>query len=201
MPPCVKFRERSNIVTENARQVNREPRGGPASMTRGSWVQLPESVRSAIEGVAGSVHRAEAATAGRNSDFSATLHTRSGPVFCKGIADAEGDRGRMHRHEAEVNQWLPPQVAPRMRWRIEVDGWLLLGFDRAEGRHADLSPHSPDLPPVAASVDTLVASWPAPRPERPALPSSGVGSRRGVGSLRTSQPSWTVGRAPGWTSW
>jgi hypothetical protein len=62
-------------------------------MTRGSWVQLPESVRAAIEGVAGSVHRTEAATAGRNSDFSATLHTRSGPLFCKGIADAEGDRG------------------------------------------------------------------------------------------------------------
>lgn len=124
-------------------------------MTRSTWEALPAPVRAAIERETGTVVRAEIPSAGRNSDFSATLHTSEGPVFCKGIADAEGRRGRMHRHEAEINPWLPSAVAPRLRWRAEVDGWLLLGFDHAAGRHADLAPGSPDLPAVARAVTTL----------------------------------------------
>jgi hypothetical protein len=86
------------------------------------------------------------------AQFSATLHLCDGKVFCKGIANAEGKRGEMHRHEADINPWLPSAVAPRLRWRTEVDGWLLLGFDRVAGRHADLSPGSPDLPLAANTV-------------------------------------------------
>jgi hypothetical protein len=84
------------------------------------------------------------------------LYTAAGPVFCKGIADTgDGRRGLMHRHEADVNPWLPSAVAPRLRWRIELDGWLLLGFDHVPGRHADLAPGSADLPLVADAVSAL----------------------------------------------
>ncbi|WP_245959947.1 phosphotransferase [Prauserella flavalba] len=136
-------------------------------MARSTWEALPAPVRAAIEREAGTVVRAEIPSAGRNSDFSATLHTSEGPVFCKGIAGAEGRRGRMHRHEAEVNPWLPSAVAPRLWWRAEVDGWLLLGFDHAAGRHADLAPGSADLPVVAEAVTTLareLAHCPASAP-------------------------------------
>ncbi|WP_410607540.1 phosphotransferase [Amycolatopsis sp. lyj-109] len=125
-------------------------------MARSTWDELPAGVRAAIERKAGPVAAAEVPSAGRNSDFSATLHTADGPVFCKGIADAEGKRGQMHRHEADINPWLPSAVAPRLRWRTEADGWLLLGFDHVHGHHAGLSPGSPDLPVVAATVNTLV---------------------------------------------
>ncbi|MFJ8813780.1 phosphotransferase [Amycolatopsis thermoflava] len=125
-------------------------------------------MRAAIECKAGLVAHAEIPSAGRNSDFSATLHLRSGGVvFCKGIADAEGTRGAMHRHEADINPWLPSAIAPRLRWRVEAGGWLLLGFDRVTGAHADLAPGSPDLPVVADAVAALgrdLADCPANAP-------------------------------------
>lgn len=125
-------------------------------MARSTWDELPAGVRAAIEREVGPVAAAEVPSAGRNSDFSATLHTADGPVFCKGIADAEGKRGQMHRHEADINPWLPSAVAPRLRWRTEADGWLLLGFDHVTGRHADLSRGSLDLPVIATTLNTLV---------------------------------------------
>ncbi|MCG8917510.1 hypothetical protein L6E12_17135 [Actinokineospora sp. PR83] len=109
----------------------------------------------------------ETSPAGRNSDFSAVLHSAGGTVFCKGIAGSEGKRGRMHRHEADINPWLPGAVTPALRWRTEADGWLLLGFDPVPGRHADLAPGSPDLVAVAAVVTALtdeLAHCPAEAP-------------------------------------
>jgi hypothetical protein len=123
-------------------------------MPHSTWEALPASVRAAIERETGDVHEAVLPSAGRNSDFSATLHTASGDVFCKGIAEADGKRGRMHRHEAAINPFLPASVAPRLLWRTGADGWLLLGFEHAPGQHVDLSPGSPDLGPVR---DVLIA--------------------------------------------
>ncbi|WP_190812922.1 phosphotransferase family protein [Saccharopolyspora pogona] len=124
-------------------------------MTRRDWGGLPTAVRAAIEDQCGTVTRAVLPDAGRNSDVSATLHTGGGHVlFCKGVR-LETPRARMHRHEAQVNPYLPPEVAPRLLWQVEVDGWLLLGFEHVPGRHADLSPGSPDLPQVAATVRAL----------------------------------------------
>ncbi|MBN6038707.1 phosphotransferase [Amycolatopsis sp. 195334CR] len=120
-----------------------------------TWDDLPTAVRAAIEAEAGSVTDVEVPAAGRNSDFAATLHTGHGMVFCKGIADAGGKRGRMHRHEADINPYLPPAVAPRLLWRAEADDWLLLGFQHITGHYADLSPDSPDLPFVAEAVSTM----------------------------------------------
>lgn len=127
-------------------------------MARTTWHDLPAGVRTAIERETGHVTRADSPSAGRNSDFSAALHTADGPVFCKAIADAEGPRGHMHRREVMVNPWLPARVAPPLRWHAEVDGWLVLGFDHVAGRHADLSPGSADLSDVAATVTTLAVS-------------------------------------------
>lgn len=125
-------------------------------MPRSTWAALPIGVRAAIERETGPVLDITIPDAGRNSDFSATLRTTSGLVFCKGIEAADGRRGRMHRHEAEINPWLPSAVAPRLRWRTEAGGWLLLGFDHVSGRHADLSPASRDLPLIANTVSVLV---------------------------------------------
>jgi hypothetical protein len=125
-------------------------------MPRSTWEVLPAAVRAAIEHETGDVRKAVLPGAGRNSDFSATLHTATGPVFCKGIAGADGKRGRMHRHEAAVNQFLPASVVPRLLWRAEADGWLLLGFECSPGRHANLAPGSPDLGPVRDAVNTTV---------------------------------------------
>lgn len=124
-------------------------------MARSTWQDLPAGVRTAIERETGPVAATESPSAGRNSDFSATLRAATGPVFCKAIADANGRRGRMHRHEADINPWLPSTVAPRLRWQVETDSWLALGFDHVSGRHADLSPSSSELDEVATTVNAM----------------------------------------------
>ncbi|MFJ8815199.1 phosphotransferase family protein [Amycolatopsis thermoflava] len=125
-------------------------------MARRTWGELSAEVRAVIEQHTGPVRCADIPSAGRNSDFSATLHLQGGGrIFCKGIADAGGRRGEMHRHEAEVNQWLPTAVAPRLRWRVEVEDWLLLGFEHVPGRHANLAPGSPDLTKIVPVLDLL----------------------------------------------
>ncbi|HEX6358226.1 hypothetical protein [Actinophytocola sp.] len=93
------------------------------------------------------------APAGRHSEISTTLRTSTGRVFVKGITT--GHSGvRAHRHEAAVNVRLP-DLAPRLLWTVEVDGWLLLGFEHVAGRHADLSPGSPDLPLLTDALGDL----------------------------------------------
>ncbi len=120
------------------------------------WGELPVAARAAVERRTGPVVRAEIPSAGRNSDFSATLHLRDGArVFCKGIADAGGRRGAMHRHEAEVNTCLPAVIAPRLLWWAEVGEWLLLGFECVDGQHADLAPGSPDPAKIVPVLDVM----------------------------------------------
>ncbi|GAA0606540.1 hypothetical protein GCM10010174_24410 [Kutzneria viridogrisea] len=137
-------------------------------MPRREWEDLPAPVRLAVEDHCGTVTKAEYPTAGTNSDFSATLRAADGPVFVKGV-QTENSKARMHRHEALVNPFLPP-LAPRLLWRVERDGWLLLGFERATGQHANLSPGSPDLPSVAGAAATLAqALTPCPLTEVPEL--------------------------------
>jgi hypothetical protein len=80
-------------------------------MARSTWYELPTPVRAAIERESGPVARAEIPSAGRNSDFSATLHVPGGVVFCKGIAHTEGKRGTMHRHKADLNRRSPRRPA------------------------------------------------------------------------------------------
>ncbi len=129
---------------------------------RREWEELPPSLHGALEVKTGRVIRAVSASAGRHSELSATLHTDSGVVFCKGIT-VDHPYAQMHRNEARVNPYLPP-LAPRLLWQIETDGWLLLGFERVTGQHADLSPGSPDLALIADSV-VEIGLIPAPPPD------------------------------------
>ncbi|WP_433177730.1 phosphotransferase [Actinoallomurus sp. CA-150999] len=124
-------------------------------MSRHEWDTLPEGVRNAVEQhCGGHIINAEAPEMGCSSEFSATLHLNGGAVFCKGI-QVDHPNAWMHRNEAAVNHLLPHGLAPRLLWQTETDGWLILGFEHAPGRHPDLSPSSPDLAPVAETVTTL----------------------------------------------
>lgn len=124
-------------------------------MSRREWHTLPAQACTAITERCGSdVVKAEPPTAGRNSEFSATLHlVDETKVFCKGITTDSQD-ARMHRTEAQVNPWLPAH-APRLLWQVEQAGWLLLGFEHVTGQHANLSPGSPHLPLIADTVSAL----------------------------------------------
>ncbi|MDP9794123.1 hypothetical protein J2S43_002635 [Catenuloplanes nepalensis] len=72
-------------------------------------------------------------------------------------------RPHPHEREAALNALLPTGRVPRLRWAIASDGWLLHGYDRVPGQHANLSPGSPDIPSVLAALDELTHTLtPAP---------------------------------------
>jgi hypothetical protein len=123
---------------------------------RVEWQDLPAGVRDAVQAHTGPALKADSPAVGRNSTFAATLTTAGGRVFCKG-GPADSPQAVMHRNEAAVNPFLPENLAPRLFWRVEQDGWLLLGFEHVPGRHADLSPASPDLPLVADALRKIGA--------------------------------------------
>jgi hypothetical protein len=121
-------------------------------LPRTHWDQLSDHVRNAIQDRTGPVLDAETATEGLNSALAAILQTTSGSVFVKGLrTDHPGVVTQ--RREALINTYVRT-VAPRLLWQVEVDGWSLLAFDYIEGRHADYSPGSPDLPKV---IDAMAA--------------------------------------------
>ncbi|GAA4619866.1 hypothetical protein GCM10023196_001600 [Actinoallomurus vinaceus] len=135
-------------------------------MSRHEWDALPEGVRNAVEQhCGGTVINAKAPERGCSSEFSATLHLNGGAVFCKGIR-ATAPSAWMHRNEAAVNHLLPHGLAPRLLWQTETDGWLMLGFEHAAGRHPNLSPYSADLTPVAEAVAALQRITPRAVPNR-----------------------------------
>jgi hypothetical protein len=128
------------------------------------WEDLHPAIRQAVEAHTGAVTRVEPAVAGSVSDFAATLRAERGRFFCKGVA-ADNPLAWMHRNEARLNPWLP-DLAPRHRWTVDAAGWLVIGFDHADGHHPDLSPGSPDLPAVASILTALSRSLP-PSPSIP----------------------------------
>ena len=127
-------------------------------MARLQWEQLPAVVHDAITARSGSIERVEHAATGSVGDFAATLDTsNAGRVFCKG-ARLDTDRVGFLRNEVRLNQYLPGDLAPRLRWHVEAAGWLVVVFNHAAGVCADLRPGSPDLPVVAAALTRMAAA-------------------------------------------
>lgn len=112
---------------------------------------------AAVSEHTGNVTEVEEASAGRNSAVAVSLMTADGWIFCKGIK-ADDQQAFMHRNEAAVNPFLPKDVAPRLLWQVDTDGWLLLGFEHVPGQHADFSPGSSHLPMVADAVRAITTT-------------------------------------------
>lgn len=128
-------------------------------MLRVDWDDLPEGVRSGIESRIGPVLNAQTAAKGLNCEAAAFLHTSTGKVFVKGLR-SDHPRVWTQQMEAMINPWVLA-VAPRLLWRVQTDGWDVLGFEHVEGRHADYSPGSRDLPKVVQAM-RLLGQIPAP---------------------------------------
>jgi hypothetical protein len=94
----------------------------------------------------------------------AILITARGSVFVKGLRH-DDPRVVSQSREAAVTPYVYP-VCPALLWRTEVDGWNLLGFEHAPGRHAVYAPGSEDLPKVVAAMRHLST---LPCPDLPQL--------------------------------
>lgn len=123
-------------------------------MLRTDWHQLAEPTRSAIESRSGRVVHATTAAEGLNSALALLLDTDNGTkLFVKGLRTDHPGVVTQNR-EAMIAPHLG-EIAPRLRWQVEVDGWNLLAFDRIDGRHADYSPGSPDVEHVIDAINVM----------------------------------------------
>ncbi|GAA2915106.1 hypothetical protein Acy02nite_91630 [Actinoplanes cyaneus] len=106
------------------------------------WTALPEAVTSEVADRVGEA-RAVPAVAGDHAEIAATVTGSKGQVFVKA---ANTDFGvRSLRYELRVGEAVSVPHSPAIEWHFEADGWLMVAFEHCEGRHADLSPGSPDL--------------------------------------------------------
>lgn len=126
-------------------------------MRRSDWSDLPDAVQAAIQRHTGPVRGSDPAEAGKHSDITAALHTDEGRVFIKGMQTEPvvPDLWALRR-ESRIYPYVT-EYAPRLLWTVDAGGWLVLGFEHIEGRHADFTPGSPDLAVLAQIVEAFEA--------------------------------------------
>jgi Ser/Thr protein kinase RdoA (MazF antagonist) len=125
-------------------------------MDRPQWEQLPAAVRDAIQDHTGHVLKVEAAHQGLMPGIAATLHTENGGrAFLKAIS-VDSPATRLYERERWAGANLPAEApTPRMTWSSDAHDWIVMLFEHLDGRRADLSPGSADVPAVLAALDKL----------------------------------------------
>ncbi|RSN46675.1 aminoglycoside phosphotransferase [Actinomadura sp. WAC 06369] len=128
-------------------------------MTRSDRGDLPAVVREAVAERTGPIRDVRPADSGNHADIASTVTGERATVFVKAarkLPDRDGPEVMSLRWEARVNAFVG-ELAPRLLWSAEAEGWLVLAFEHVPGRHPDYSPGSPDLDPVARTVGRLQA--------------------------------------------
>lgn len=122
-------------------------------LQRTHWEDLSEDLRRTVQDQTGPVLKAQTVSKGLNSEIAAVLRTSTGKVFIKGMRNGH-PRAWTQQMESMINPYVA-QIAPRLRWHIETDEWNVLGFEHIDGRHADYSPGSSDIPKVIEAIRLL----------------------------------------------
>ncbi|MFI6346045.1 protein kinase [Streptomyces sp. NPDC050560] len=102
----------------------------------------------------GDVARAERPSRAFDSDVTAMVESDEGRFFIKAMHNRPGGRRESLMREKAINPFVRP-ISPPLLWDTEDDAWVILGFDLVEGRHADFSPASGDLPRVVGLLDRI----------------------------------------------
>jgi hypothetical protein len=134
-------------------------------VARVEWDDLPSTVRVAVGARVGAVLGAVPVEHGLTCRTAAVLTTPDGRVFAKGVPTSDRDGVVAQDFEVAVNPHVAG-VSPLLLARVTVAGWDMLLFEHIPGRHADLSPGSPDIEPVTEAlrrVQGLQAGGLAPR--------------------------------------
>jgi hypothetical protein len=125
---------------------------------RRDWADLPVDIRERIEAHTGPIKRIRPAASGNHANIASTVDTDGERVFVKAAekvsSQADGPEVRSLRWEAAINPYVTAH-APRLLWTVEAGGWVALGFEHVDGRHADYAPGSPDLGLLAKVIDTF----------------------------------------------
>ncbi|EPD90906.1 hypothetical protein HMPREF1486_05617 [Streptomyces sp. HPH0547] len=102
----------------------------------------------------GEQHSVRPTTHGHGSDVTALVEGEYGPVFVKACRNRPGGRRASIVRERLVNPSVRA-LSPELRWHVEDDEWIALGFEVVEGRSADFGPDSGDLGVVVGLLDGL----------------------------------------------
>ncbi|MDX6745082.1 phosphotransferase [Actinocorallia sp. A-T 12471] len=132
-------------------------------MAKTSWHELPRGVRDAVQRELGGVAGVEMISEGLSSDVTFVAETGLGRLFVKGARLDDDLKARQLRREISINPYVT-HLSPEIRLQVEEAEWLIVGFDYVEGRRADYSPLSPDIPLV---LDLLGELSETPCPEIP----------------------------------
>lgn len=131
-------------------------------MNNGSRIKLsdlPRSVRSAVESIAGGpVVEARSQAGGYSPGSADRIVTASGRrAFVKAVSSTPNSESPyLHRREARIMSVLPDDLPIPRFLGIHDDGeWVALVFDDVDGRHPRLS--GTDLSAVLAALDSLSA--------------------------------------------
>jgi hypothetical protein len=119
-----------------------------------AWDDLPQPLKQAIEARTGRITTVRIASTGLNSPLAAIIETSDGgKVFAKGMPSSHR-RVVTQVREAAVSP-LVKGISPALLWHFDDTGWNVLGYEFADGRHADYSPGSPDLDHLVELMDAL----------------------------------------------
>jgi hypothetical protein len=117
---------------------------------------LPPGCVAAIEARTGPIREVSPVAGGYNSQVAARIRCPGGTYFVKGL-HAGHRRVWTQRREAEMNPHLDG-LGPGLVARVDGHGWDVLVFEALDGRHADFTRGSADLPAVAGLLARLAAT-------------------------------------------
>jgi hypothetical protein len=107
--------------------------------------------------------KAESITGGLMPGLATVLHADRGRYFVKAVPQ-DSPAASLYAREMAASAALPAVAsAPRLLLASDRGGWLVMMFAFADGKDADLSPGSPDLPGV-------LARWKRSASFRPGMP-------------------------------
>jgi aminoglycoside phosphotransferase (APT) family kinase protein len=138
--------------------------GPPAEGSRVDWADVPEQVRTEIEGACGArVVEAVTAPGGFSPGLAARVACEDGRRWFVKAASGEvnPDTPRLHRQEATILRGLDPLIrsgrlpAPRLRATAEHGSWFALILDDIDGRHPALPWEDGQVGQVLGALDRL----------------------------------------------
>ena len=119
------------------------------------WTALPDAVTNGVADRIGEF-RVIPAARGDHAEIASTVTGTGGSVFVKAARSELGTRSL--RYEMLVSKAVKQPYSPAVEWQFEAAGWLVVAFERLDGRHADLTPGSPDLNRLDQTLHQLAAT-------------------------------------------
>ncbi|MGW7294136.1 protein kinase [Streptomyces xiamenensis] len=101
----------------------------------------------------GDLGQAEPTERGFTSDLTALVECQKGPFFVKAMRNEGWGRDSIVR-EKLINSFVQ-LVSPALRWEVEDEQWIALGFEIVDGRRANFAPGSPDLPVIIELLNRM----------------------------------------------